>query len=163
MLTDTTERSPTFCTPSFRKWDDAEASESWAFLFTPAPKSEDAWTRLLRREPQTIEWTKADLRALLDEEAAEKQGGILSEIGRHELMRFRIGLDGLAHRPAREGDGATAVVAEADLPLLEERGAFAARLGRARGAGAYGAVIAVGRRAALEGSPRGPPRARATG
>ena len=37
VLTDTTERSPTFCTPSFRKWDDAEASESWAFLFTPAP------------------------------------------------------------------------------------------------------------------------------
>ncbi len=35
VLTDTTERSPTFCTPSFRKWDDAEASESWAFLFTP--------------------------------------------------------------------------------------------------------------------------------
>ena len=37
VLTDTTERSPTFCTPSFRKWDDEEASESWAFLFTPAP------------------------------------------------------------------------------------------------------------------------------
>ena len=35
VLTDTTERSPTFCTPPFRKWDDAEASESWAFLFTP--------------------------------------------------------------------------------------------------------------------------------
>ena len=29
-LTDTTERSPTFCTPSFRKWDGGEASESWA-------------------------------------------------------------------------------------------------------------------------------------
>ena len=26
VLTDTTERSPTFCTPSFRKWDDEEAS-----------------------------------------------------------------------------------------------------------------------------------------
>ena len=106
VLTDTTERSPTFCTPSFRKWDDAEASESWAFLFTPAATTEEAWTRLLRREPQTIEWTEEDLRALLDEEAAEKQGAILREIGRRELMRFRIGLDGLAHRPARAGDGA---------------------------------------------------------
>ena len=28
VLTDTTERSPTFCTPAFRKWDDEEASES---------------------------------------------------------------------------------------------------------------------------------------
>jgi N-acetylmuramic acid 6-phosphate etherase len=150
VLTDTTERSPTFCTPSFRKWDDEEASESWAFLFTPAPTSEEAWTRLLRREPQTIEWTEADLRTLLDEEAAEKQGGILGEIGRHELLRFRIGLDGLAYRPARAGDGVAAVVAERDLPLLEDGGAFARQLARAREAGAYGAVIAVGRRAALE-------------
>jgi hypothetical protein len=27
VLTDTTERSPTFCTPAFRKWDEGEASE----------------------------------------------------------------------------------------------------------------------------------------
>jgi N-acetylmuramic acid 6-phosphate etherase len=150
VLTDTTERSPTFCTPSFRKWDDEEASESWAFLFTSAPTSEEAWTRLLRRQPQTIEWTEADLRVLLDEEAAERQGGIVREIGRRELMRFRIGLDGLAYRPARAGDGVTAVVGERDLPLLEDGGAFAAELARARGVGAYGAVIAVGRRAAIE-------------
>ncbi len=145
VLTDTTERSPTFCTPSFRKWDDGEASESWAFLFTPARTTEEAWSRLLRRDPQTIEWTEEDLRALLDEEGAEKQGAILCEIGRRELMRFRIGRDGIAHRPPRGGDGATTVVAEGDLPLLEEGGAFAAELERARGAGAYGAVIAVGR------------------
>jgi N-acetylmuramic acid 6-phosphate etherase len=150
VLTDTTERSPTFCTPSFRKWDDPEASESWAFLFTPAAKSEEAWSRLLRRAPQTIEWTEADLRALLDEEAAERQGAILREIGRRELMRFRIGLDGLAHRPPRAGDGVTAVVTEGDLPLLEEGGVFASQLARARETGAYGALIAVGRGAALE-------------
>ncbi len=150
VLTDTTERSPTFCTPSFRKWDDEEASESWAFLFTPAPTSEEAWTRLLRREPQTIEWTEEDLRTLLDEEAAERQGGILREIGRRELMRFRIGLDGIAHRPVREGDGVTAVVAEADLPLLRDGGSFSARLAQARAAGAYAALIAVARRPALE-------------
>ncbi len=149
VLTDTTERSPTFCTPSFRKWDDEEASESWAFLFTPASTAEEAWARLLRREPQTIEWTEDDLRALLDEEAAEKQGTILREIGRRELMRFRIGLDGLAHRPARNGDGTTAVVAEADLPLGEAGGAFARQLERARAAGAKTAVVAVARREAL--------------
>jgi N-acetylmuramic acid 6-phosphate etherase len=150
VLTDTTERSPTFCTPAFRKWDDEEASESWAFLFTPAPTTEEAWGRLLRRAPQTIEWTEEDLRTLLDEEAAERQGAILHEIRRRELMRFRIGLDGLAYRPARAGDGVTAVVAERDLPLLEEGGAFAGQLARARGAGARAAVIAVGRGQALE-------------
>ncbi len=150
VLTDTTERSPTFCTPAFRKWDDEEASESWAFLFTPAPTTEEAWRRLLRREPQTIEWTEDDLRTLLDEEAAERQGAILHEISRRELMRFRIGLDGLEHRRARPGDGVTAVVAERDLPLLEEGGLVAAQLDAARRAGARAAVVAVGRASVLE-------------
>jgi N-acetylmuramic acid 6-phosphate etherase len=149
VLTDTTERSPTFCTPSFRKWDDGDAAESWAFLFTPAPSTEKAWTRLLRRAPQTIEWTEEDLRALLDEGAAERQGTVLREIGRGELMRFRIGLDGRADRPARAGDGVTAVVAEPDLPLLGEGNPFARTLERAREVGAVTAVIGVGRPAAL--------------
>jgi N-acetylmuramic acid 6-phosphate etherase len=149
VLTDTTERSPTFCTPAFRKWDDEEASESWAFLFTPAPTTEEAWSRLLRRRPQTIEWTEEDLRGLLDEEAVERQGAILREIGLRELLRFRIGLDGLAHRPLRRGDGATAVVARRDLPLLEAGGTFARQLAAGRDAGAYGAVIAVAPGAAL--------------
>ena len=108
VLTDTTERSPTFCLPSFRKWDDTRAADSWAFLFTPAPTTEQAWVDLLRREPQTIEWTADDLRVLLDEDAAEKQAVILSEIGRRDLMRFRIGLDGLAASPGarrRRRDG----------------------------------------------------------
>jgi N-acetylmuramic acid 6-phosphate etherase len=154
VLTDTTERSPTFCTPAFRKWDDPEASESWAFLFTPAGTTEEAWRRLLRREPQTIEWTQDDLRSLLDEEAAERQGAILREIGRRELMRFRIGQDGLPHRPARGGDGSTAVLALRDLPLVEPGGVFARALGRAGAAGAAVAVVTVGRRGSLEGLTR---------
>ena len=91
-----------------------------------------------------------DLRTLLDEEAAERQGAILHEIRRRELMRFRIGLDGLEHRRARPGDGVTAVVAERDLPLLEEGGVFAAQLDAARRAGARAAVVAVGRASVLE-------------
>jgi N-acetylmuramic acid 6-phosphate etherase len=150
VLTDTTERSPTFCTPSFRKWDDEDAAESWAFLFTPEAETEAAWKRLLRREPQTVEWAPEDLRALLDEEAAERQGAVLKEIGRRELMRFRIGLDGLAYRPPRAGDGTTAVVTEADLPLLGEEGRLTRELRRAAAAGATTAIVAVARRGGLE-------------
>jgi N-acetylmuramic acid 6-phosphate etherase len=145
VLTDTTERSPTFCTPSFRKWDDEEASESWAFLFTPTPVTGEAWRRLLRREPQTIEWSGDDLRALLDEDAAEQQASVLTEIGRTELLRFRIGLDGRADRPIRPGDGVTAVVAEPDLPLLDEGAPLTRALDDARERGAVAAVVAVGR------------------
>ncbi|MCG6927442.1 MAG: hypothetical protein LJF30_19305 [Acidobacteria bacterium] len=148
VLTDTTERSPTFCTPSFRKHGDEAAAESWAYLFTPSPSTEEAWTRLLRRAPRTIEWTGDDLRALLDEEAAGRQEAVLREIGRAELMRFRIGLDGQEERPPRPGDGVTVVAAEPDLPLLDE-GAFARALEQAHAEGAVTSMIGVGRRAAL--------------
>ncbi|MCX6549557.1 MAG: hypothetical protein NTY02_00875 [Acidobacteria bacterium] len=150
VLTDTTERSPTFCTASFRKWDDTEASESWAFLFTPEPVSEAAWTRLLRRSAQTIEWGRDDLRAMLDEDMVARQIEVLREIGLRELLRFRIGLDGLPHRPFQNGDGAVAILAEPDLSLVGDADApFARVFASARGAGASVAVIAVGRDAAL--------------
>src|SRR5262249_46392169 len=55
VLTDTTERSPTYCTPPFRKFDDTTASESWAFLFTPTKETSKAWERLLKRVPDCID------------------------------------------------------------------------------------------------------------
>jgi N-acetylmuramic acid 6-phosphate etherase len=152
VLTDTTERSPTFCTPSFRKWDDTEASESWAFLFTPEATTEAAWPALLRRAPQTIEWTEQDLRALLDEDAAARQATVLREIGHRELMRFRIGLDGVPYRPTRKGDAVMVVVSEQDLPLVAAPDrTFARCLSAALACGADAILIAVGRRAAVDG------------
>lgn len=149
VLTDTTERSPTFCTPSFRKYDDPEATESWTFLFTPAPTTEEAWPRLLRRAPRTIAWTEETWRALLGDDT-RLPASTLHEISLHELMRFRVGLDGLRYRPIRAGDGVTAVVAEPDLGLVEERDAtFAGLLSGARAAGAAAALLAVGRPAFL--------------
>jgi N-acetylmuramic acid 6-phosphate etherase len=151
VLTDTTERSPTFCTPSFRKWDDREAAESWAFLFTAEPSSDAAWPALLRRAPQTIEWTVDDLRTMLDHEAAARQATVLGEIGLRDLLRFHIGLDGLADRPTRAGDAVTVVVSEADLPLVERDGAtFTRHLADAARAGADAVLIAVGRQGALD-------------
>lgn len=144
VLTDTTERSPTFCTPSFRKWDDPEASESWTFLFTPQRNTAEAWPALLHRAPQTIEWTPGELRELLDEASAARQEQVLREIGESELLRFRIGLDGLATRPIRRGDGVTAVLSARDHPLVAEAGSpFADVLAAARRAGARTALVAV--------------------
>jgi N-acetylmuramic acid 6-phosphate etherase len=145
VLTDTTERSPTFCTPPFRKWDDQEAAESWAFLFTGQADTESAWRTLLRREPQTIEWTRQDLRSLLDDEAAARQGAVLREIGHDDLMRFRVGLDGLAHRPTRRGDAVTVVVAASDVPLVEAAAPFTRQLEAAVAVDADATLIGVGR------------------
>lgn len=144
VLTDTTERSPTFCLPSFRKCDDTRAADSWAFLFTPAAQTAQAWERLLRRVPQTIEWTTDDLKALLDEEAADRQATILSEIGHRDLMRFRIALDGLPYRPMRAGDDVTAVATADDVDVLSRDHAFAECLRSARDADAEVSLISVG-------------------
>lgn len=150
VLTDTTERSPTFCTPPFRKWDDADASESWAFLFTPKAATEAAWPALLRRSPQTIDWSEDDLRTLLGEEAAARQAAVVREIGFSELMRFRIGLDGTADRPFRPGDAAAVVVSDDDLPLVATPdAAFTRQLESAAAAGADAVLVAVGRDAEL--------------
>ncbi len=152
VLTDTTERSPTFCTPSFRKWDDIEASESWAFLFRPEASTEAAWPALLGRRPQTIEWSEDDIRSLLGEEAVARQAAVVREVGYRELMRFRIGLEGTSDRPLRPGDAATVVVSQADLPLLASAdGIFTRQLNAAVTAGADAVVVAVGRRAEVEG------------
>jgi N-acetylmuramic acid 6-phosphate etherase len=150
VLTDTTERSPTFCTPSFRKRGDDDASESWVFLFTPVADTESAWRALLHRAPQTIEWTEEVLRGLLDDEAAARQAAVLQEIGRSELMRFRIGLDGVQDRPTRPGDGVTVVVSAPDLAQLDAEGAFTRALCGASSQGADGMLIAVGSQRAVD-------------
>jgi N-acetylmuramic acid 6-phosphate etherase len=154
VLTDTTERSPTFCTPSFRKHGDGDASESWAFLFTPVAETGSAWRGLLRREPRTIEWTENQLRELLDEDSVARHADVLKEIGRSELMRFRIGLDGLPDRPIRPGDGVTVVVSAADMGHLQPGAPFAGALADASRAGADAMLIAVGRRDVVEAARR---------
>ncbi len=110
VLTDTTERSPTFCTPPFCKFDDSTAAQSWAFLFTPYRETEEAWKRLLKRQPPCVEWSEAEVRELVGEEKAERVYETVKKISCGELMRFKIGLDGLAYRPLGPGDSAVGIV-----------------------------------------------------
>ncbi len=150
VLTDTTERSPTFCTPSFRKWDDTDAAESWAFLFTAAETTEAAWPGLLRRAPRTIDWGEEDLRPLLDEDAVGRQAALVRQIGSRELMRFRIGLDGIAYRPFRKGDAGIVVASGADIVhLASSDAAFTRQLDAAAAAGAERVLVAAGREAQI--------------
>ncbi len=142
VLTDTTERSPTFCLPAFKKFDDNEAAESWSFLFLPRESTEEAWGHLLKRELQPVEWDGDTIRSLIGEEDAERQERIMRAISRREILRFRIGLDGLAHRPCRKGDTATAILTEEEIPqLTEENGFYRRQLENAHQSGAETAVI----------------------
>lgn len=118
MLTDTTERSPTYCTPPFRKFDDATATESWAFLYVPAANSDEAWARVCKRKPRCVEWPAEAVRGLVPDDKFARTVEIIGKIGYRELMRFRIGTDGISNRPPGPGDSAVGLVIEAEKDSL---------------------------------------------
>jgi N-acetylmuramic acid 6-phosphate etherase len=140
VLTDTTERSPTFCTPPFRKFDDEAASESWAFLFLPYAETPVAWQHLLKRKPRCVEWTEADVRGLVPEDKLARTMETLGKISRAELLRFRIGLDGLKCRTPVTGDSALAVIDQSESPSF-----YRLQLSNAAAAGATTALLCFGR------------------
>ena len=145
VLTDTTERSPTYCTPPFRKFDDPTAAESWAFLFTPESDSPRAWTRLLKRPPACIEWDAATLRALVGDDKLESTLERVRRISTSEFMRFRIGRDGLEQRPCGPGDTAIAILAGGELESIgAPGGSIDTQLLAARHAGGRAGLIQVG-------------------
>jgi N-acetylmuramic acid 6-phosphate etherase len=145
MLTDTTERSPTYCTPPFRKFDDATATESWAFLYVPYQNSDEAWERVCKRQPRCVDWKPEDVRGLVPDDKLARTVEIIGKISYAELMRFRIGLDGIKNRPLGAGDSAVGLVSEAEKDsLLDPRGFHREQLEHAVKAGAKTGLIYVG-------------------
>jgi len=120
VLTDTTERSPTYCTPPFRKFDDTKAAESWAFLFLPDDSTESAWRNILKREPRCIEWSETEVRALVEAAKVERMLEIVGKIKTDELMRYRIDRHGLQHRSLGLKDSAIAVMAAQENPAARQ-------------------------------------------
>jgi N-acetylmuramic acid 6-phosphate etherase len=145
VLTDTTERSPTYCTPPFRKFDDTTAAVSWAFLFLPDYETADAWRQILKREPRCVEWSENEVRELVGEEKFLRTMETIQKTSRAELIKFKIGLDGLPHRGLKKGDGMVAVVSRMEkASLLAAKGFFRAQFEAARSAGACTGLIHLG-------------------
>ena len=109
VLTDTTERSPTYCTPPFRKFDDDKAAESWAFLFLPDDWTDNAWHNILKRKPRCVEWTRSEIVALVEEAKVERTLEIVERIKADGLMRYKIGSNGIKYRSLVFKDSAIAV------------------------------------------------------
>ena len=114
VLTDTTERSPTYCTPSFRKFDDMAAAESWAFLFLPDDWTDAAWENILKRKPRCVEWSEEEVRTLVDEDKVSRTLETLGRINSIELMRYKIGINGAKFRSRGKGDSAVAILSPSD-------------------------------------------------
>jgi N-acetylmuramic acid 6-phosphate etherase len=120
VLTDTTERSPTYCTPPFRKFDDDKAAESWAFLFLPDDWTDNAWENILKRQPRCLEWSEPEIRALVEEEKVERTLDIAAKIKPTELLRYKIGSNGIKYRSLVLKDSAMAVMAAKDKEPARE-------------------------------------------
>ncbi len=147
VLTDTTERSPTYCSPPFRKFDDPAATESWSFLFLPYAETPEAWVRIIKRQPKCVEWTEPEVRALVSEDKVARTNEIVHKISAAELMRFKVGLDGLKYRPLGKGDCAVGIVSETEQDsLLSTKGFVRKQLEAAQKAGAQAGVIYVGQK-----------------
>jgi N-acetylmuramic acid 6-phosphate etherase len=114
VLTDTTERSPTYCTPPFRKFDDDRATESWAFLFVPEDWTDKAWEGILKRKPRCVEWRESEIRELVAEENIERTLETVQKISSTELGRYKIGSNGMRYRALVVDDCAVAVISEQD-------------------------------------------------
>ena len=145
VLTDTTERSPTYCTPPFRKFDDATAAESWAFLFLPEDWTDAAWENILKRKPRCVAWSEAEIRALVGGEKLEHTLEIIRKISFTELMRFKIGINGRRYRSQADGDSAVAVVSRKEDATFHRQ-----QLERAAQAGGKTAQICFGHKTEAE-------------
>jgi N-acetylmuramic acid 6-phosphate etherase len=120
VLTDTTERSPTFCTPPFRKFDDDQAAESWAFLFMAEDWTDKAWQEILKRKPRCVEWSLPEIRSLVAEENFDRTVETVQKISSTELSRYKIGSNGMRYRTLVVSDGAVAVMSAGEKPAAEK-------------------------------------------
>jgi len=97
-----------------------------------------AWNHICKRPPRCVEWNEAEVRALVPEDKLARTIEIIGKISYRELMRFRIGLDGIPNRPPGIGDSAISLVVEAEKNSLLAPTGFIThsstrRAGRVRG------------------------------
>ena len=88
VLTDTTERSPTFMLPPFRRKDDSLSPRSWAFVKDPLRPTKAAWREMLQRRPRGLNW-RNDVYEQLDAPAALKVNP--PRLDNAEIYKFQIG------------------------------------------------------------------------
>lgn len=136
ILTDTTERQPTFTLPPFRKTNDPNAPVSWAYAKDPLYPSSIAWQHVLRRPIKGLDWTPEDYRRM---GASQSIVDNPPAVNSAELSFYQIGWEDDASRyerhPARlvcvDIDGASVGAAYAwyEKHLSKFDGGIALRLG----------------------------------
>lgn len=88
IFTDTTERSPTFTLPPFRKCDDHVSPVSWVFVKNPRLNTPDSWRSVYHRKPNGLEWNSKTYEMLDAPEGIVKKTPAL---GNTDIYKFLIG------------------------------------------------------------------------
>ncbi|MBQ8432741.1 MAG: hypothetical protein IJX28_07635 [Clostridia bacterium] len=113
VLTDTTERAPTFMTPPFCSSEMKDQAESWAFVKNPTCNTKTAWQKCFLRTPRCIEWSRERYAELgLNAKQIEK----IPSIDLAALEKFEIGYERM---PERETNPSLAMWVDVNEPPAE--------------------------------------------
>src|SRR5260370_9877930 len=98
-----------------------------------------------RRKTKFAQWTELEFEELVGKEKTPPTYEIVRRISCAELMRFKVGLDGLNYRSLTQGDSALGIISEQERSLLlSPQGFLRLQLEAAHAAGAGIVVIYFG-------------------
>jgi len=106
ILTDTTERQPTFTLPPFRRSDEPGAPLSWAYAKDPTVPDAVAWQHILRRPVKGLDWTREDYTAM---GASQQIIDNPPAVGSEQLSYYRVGWEDDPSRYERHPAGLVCV------------------------------------------------------
>jgi N-acetylmuramic acid 6-phosphate etherase len=92
---DTSERTPTFMLPGFRRAGDTASPPSWAFARHPLLSTRETWDTMLRRPPRGLDWGAADYEEMKAPTALRRTPPGLDK---EEIYRYMIGCEQDASR-----------------------------------------------------------------
>ena len=101
IFTDTTERSPTFMLPPFRKSGDNDSPRPWAFVKHPLLSTREVWQQNLKRPLRCLEWSVADYLALGAPESVQSNPPLINA---DELCKFQVGNENIGDRIVSDND-----------------------------------------------------------
>ena len=105
ILTDTTERSPTFMLSPYKQYDDTVSPPSWSFVKHPLRPTPETWEYMLGRAPRCLNWASDLYRKL----GAVAVASAPPRVNKQELLKFLIGNEEDPSRTSREPNVAVAI------------------------------------------------------
>ncbi len=106
IFTDTTERTPTFKLPPFRKCDDTVSARPWAFVKNPLYPTAELWNKAFNRPLRCLDWSR-ELYVAMD--APENVRNNPPLINASELLKFPVGSEMVEDRVVSNEDAAVLV------------------------------------------------------